>query len=90
MFDQYHSPKQASYFGVKRIDMKDVCYDYSILKTGQKLRFINETDINDAQIYIKPSSFVYKNGTLLLECSKMPDAKIQVQYYDFKELKDCI
>jgi len=95
MFDTYHSSEQASYCGVQRINMKDVSYDYSILRTGRKLKLINETDINDARVYIKPSSLFYKNGTLLLECSKMPDTKIYMQYYDLSnlkdvELKDCI
>ena len=95
MFDPYHSPAQASYCGVKRIDKKDVSYDYSILRTGRKLKLINETDIDDAQMYIKPSSLFYKNGTLLLECSKKPNDKMHVQYYDASnlkniELKDCI
>lgn len=88
MFDMFHSSSQASYHGVKRIDMKNVNYDYSILRTGQKLKFINKTNINDAQMYIKPSSLVYKNGTLLLECSKKPDIEIHVQYYDSNDLKD--
>jgi len=88
MFDPFHSKSQASYCGVNRIDMKNVCYDYSILRTGRKLQAINETNISDAQMYIKPSSLFYKNGTLLLECSKVPDKKVHVQYYDLRELKD--
>jgi len=88
MFDIFHSGSQASYCGVQRIDMKDVNYDYSIFKTGQKLQSINETNISDVQMYIKPSSLFYKNGTLLLKCSKVPDKEVHVQYYDLKELKD--
>ncbi len=97
MFDTYHSLRQASYFGVNEIKIKNVSYDYSILKTGRKLQIINETNLRSAQIYIKPSSFLRKHGTLLLECSEVPDKKVHLRYYvprsdilNDVELKDCI
>lgn len=97
MFDTYHSLQQASYFGVNEIKVKDVSYDYSALKTGRKLSIINETNLRSAQIYIKPSSLLCKYGTLLMECSEIPDKKVHLQYYiprsdilNDVELKDCI
>ena len=77
MFDQYHSKSQATWFHVKKINIKKVNYDYSAMKTGQEIPFINKSSLKNVKVYYQPSGFHYgfslKSTILIESTSKIPD-----------------
>lgn len=77
MFDQYHSRAQATWFQVKKINLKKVSYDYSVLKTGHELPFINQSSLEKVKVYYQPMDLRYglsfKSTILIESASKIPD-----------------
>lgn len=84
-FDMYHSAAQADWFRVKKISSVPVIYDYSIMRTGKELPFINKSNINITKVYYK-HHFPTKQSTIMIESSEPLPKQLHVQYY--KERKD--
>lgn len=84
-FDMYHSAAQADWFRVKKISPVPVIYDYSIMRTGKELPFINKSNINITRVYYK-HHFPTKQSTIMIESSEPLPRQLHVQYY--KERND--
>lgn len=83
-FDMYHSAAQADWFRVKKISSDPVIYDYSIMRTGKELPFINKSNINITKVYYK-HHFPTKQSTIMIESSEPLPKQLHVQYYKERE-----
>ena len=84
-FDMFHSSAQADWFRVQNITPVPVIYDYSIMKTGHELPFINKSKFNITKVFYK-YHFPTKQSTIMIESSDPLPKQLHVQYY--KERKD--
>lgn len=74
MFDLYHSEAQASWFCVKKINLKYVDYDYSVLLSGREVSFVNKTALENMKVYYQPRGILSSKSTILIEStSEIPE-----------------
>lgn len=90
MFDLFHSDSQASWFNVKKINMKFVDYDYSILLTARVITFVNKTDLENVKVYYQPSGILSSKSTILIESTSPIPESLKIGFMDdrSKELEE--
>ncbi len=83
-FDLYHSPSQAKWYDVKNINLQEVNYDYSIIKTGHKISFINKTSYKISNAYYK-DYLLCRKGSLIIESDQPLPQIIKIKYYEARK-----
>lgn len=73
-FDMYHSPSQASWFGVKSIRMQKVNFDYSAIRNGKEIMVLNNSSSKNIKAYVKTGIGRNPKTTLIIECSRRPES----------------
>ena len=74
MFDQFHSGAQATWFHVNKVNLQNVDYDYSIIKTGCELTVVNRSSLENVKVYYQPRGLLSSKSTIIVEStSKIPD-----------------
>lgn len=84
MFDMYHSSSQASWFNVRQIYLQLVNYDYSIIKTGNKITFTNNSSLKINNVYYK-DYILCRRGSLVIESTQPLPQNLKIKYNSKKK-----
>ena len=74
-FDMFHSPSQGSYFGVKKVNLQNANFDYSVIVTGKQIKVVNHSGLENVKIYTKPGFASLRKSTIVLECKGRSELK---------------
>lgn len=74
-FDMFHSPSQGSYFGVKKVNLQNANFDYSVIVTGKQIKVVNHSGLENIKIYTKPGFASLRKSTIVLECKGRSELK---------------
>ena len=71
----FHSPSQGSYFGVKKVNLQNANFDYSVIVTGKQIKVVNHSGLENIKIYTKPGFASLRKSTIVLECKGRSELK---------------
>ena len=74
-FDMFHCPSQGSYFGVKKVNLQNANFDYSVIVTGKQIKVVNHSGLENIKIYTKPGFASLRKSTIVLECKGRSELK---------------
>lgn len=74
-FDMFHSSSQGSYFGVKKVNLQNANFDYSVIVTGKQIKVVNHSGLENVKIYTKPGFASLRKSTIVLECKGRSELK---------------